>query len=67
MEQIILILNVDFAVHLHYGFASKKHILNISGTTHYCDPCHRNIRPKMEKPCLGGDKCPLGMPHKPNG
>ncbi|CAD8183249.1 unnamed protein product [Paramecium pentaurelia] len=37
------------------------------GTTHYCDPCHRNIKTNMTKPCPGPAKCPLGIPHKPNG
>lgn len=41
--------------------------LLFSGTTHYCDPCHRNIKSNMTKPCPGLGKCPLGIPHKPNG
>ncbi|KAG0585408.1 hypothetical protein KC19_2G009400 [Ceratodon purpureus] len=41
------------------------------GRTHFCDTCH-NTRPDMVKnlvvpECLGPQRCPLRVPHLPNG
>jgi len=33
---------------------------------HYCERCHKKAHHEKDFPCLGPDKCPLGIAHPPN-
>ena len=61
MEISLLNSNVNFVALLLFGFVGINIKSHISGSTHYCDPCHSGQNPNNNKPCRGPEYCPLGV------